>query len=459
MSAVRHAGYLAVETKEKASAPVTENNRILATLRSDLEMLYHEAIRAADAGAALERALVRTDHLPPNSIHVLAVGKAAEAMATTAIQWLDRHGREPVSGLMVTPANVSAPHERLRVVAGNHPRPGTESFAAAQAVGEFAAGVEPGDTAWLLLSGGASSLMAGPVPGVSTNDLASLFELVGAAGLDIHTMNAVRKRFLRWGAGRLSRAIAPARWQTFVVSDVPGDAPPSIGSGPTCPDEYTIDRVVAILDRSGLRPLLPQTIEANIAGIVAGEIEETPKPRDPVFAGAEVAIIAGNATACEAAAAAARSRGWVVTLGEPLAGEAAAAGRSIGRALVAAARDTGQHRQCLILGGETVVRLGPRHGRGGRCQELALAAAHVFAGAPAGDVALLAAGPDGRDGPTDAAGAIVDPGTWRTIAAAGRDPDADLIGHASYDALQVAGALFRPGPTGTNVMDLVMGLR
>ncbi len=132
---------------------MTKTNRSLATLRSDLEMLYREAVRAADPGAALERALVRT--APPDSVHLLAVGKAAEAMAATAIQWLDRHGREPVSGLIVAPANVAAPHQRLRVVAGDHPQPGANSFGAAKAVDAFAATVQPSDTAWLLLSGGA----------------------------------------------------------------------------------------------------------------------------------------------------------------------------------------------------------------------------------------------------------------------------------------------------------------
>ena len=115
--------------------------------------------------------------------------------------------------------------------------------------------------------------------------------------------------------------------------------------------------------------------------------------------------------------------------------------------------------QCLILGGETVVRTGPHHGRGGRCQELALAAAQKMSESPDAVMALLAAGTDGRDGPTDAAGAIVDPGTWGMIVAAGRDPDTDLAGHASYDALLAANALYRPGLTGTNVMDIVIGLR
>jgi glycerate-2-kinase len=417
-------------------------------------MFYQAAVRAADPGAALERALVGA--VPPESVHLLAVGKAAEAMAATAVRWLDEHGVKPLSGLIVGPADAPVPHQRLQDVCGNHPQPGSDSFAAAQAVAAFASPIEPEHACWLLLSGGASSLMAGPVPGVSTDDLESLFELVGTAGLDIHSMNAVRKRFLQWGAGRLSQAIGPARWQTFAVSDVPGNVPASIGSGPTCPDEHTIADVITILERSGLAGHLPPTVEANIAGILSGGIKETLKPTDPVFAGEAFTIIASNTAACEGAAAASRKQGWEVTRGEPLTGDAAENGRSIGRKLVATSARG--HRQCLILGGETVVRMGPHHGRGGRCQELALAAARELSGSPDRVIALLAAGTDGRDGPTDAAGAIVDPGTWGAIAAAGRDPGTDLAGHASHDALQVAGALFCPGLTGTNVMDIVIGL-
>ena len=190
---------------------MNETNRSLAALRSDLESLYRHAIRAVDPGAALERELNRNPAPATEPVHVLAVGKAAEAMATTAVQWLHRHGQEPVSGLVVSPTPIRPPHTRMPVVVGNHPEPGGDSFAAAQAVGDFVRGVEAGHSVLLLLSGGTTSLMAGPVPGVSTVDLVSLFALVGRAGLDIHAMNAIRKRFVRWGAGRLARDLAPAR--------------------------------------------------------------------------------------------------------------------------------------------------------------------------------------------------------------------------------------------------------
>lgn len=379
-------------------------------------------------------------------------------MATTAVDWLHRHGQEPASGLVVSATPMPAPDERIQVAVGNHPEPGHDSWAAAEAVDNFVRGVDPSHTVLLLLSGGATSLMAGPVPGVSPVDLASLFALVGRAGFDIHAMNAVRKRFVRWGAGRLARDLAPSACLTFAMSDVPGDAPASIGSGPTCPDANTIQDVVLILDEAGLLPQLPPTVEANITGIRNGEIEETPKPDDPLFASAELTIIAGNADARTAAVLAARQLGWVVTTAAPLSGDAAEAGRAIGAMMVTpppTSDETGRTR-CVILGGETTVRLGLPHGRGGRCQELALAAAEELSGS--GEVmALLAAGTDGRDGPTDAAGAIVDPGTWNQIRAAGRDPSADLANHCAYEALGAAGALFKPGPTGTNVMDIVIG--
>ncbi|HEX2179918.1 MAG TPA: MOFRL family protein, partial [Actinomycetota bacterium] len=305
--------------------------------------------------------------------------------------------------------------------------------------------------------GGATSLAAGPVPGIPAADLHRLYRLLLSSGLDIARMNTVRKRFSRWGAGRLAAALHPADVRVFVVSDVIGDDLAAIGSGPCAADPATAFEVRQLLQEANLWGRLPRSIEDHLRRAEADPSRETPKAGDPALDRVTHEIVAGNRLAVEAAAREAEAMGFTVqVLGEPLTGEAAWAGRRLATALLQA---DGPEPRCLIAGGETVVKIDPATaGSGGRCQELALAAARELAAANAEGCALLAAGTDGRDGPTDAAGAIVDRGTWSRIVQAGRDPARDLAGHDSHPALDAAGALLKTGLTGTNVMDLVIGL-
>ena len=302
--------------------------------------------------------------------------------------------------------------------------------------------------------------MAGPVPGVSYADLTFLFGRLHSAGLDIHDMNIVRKRFLEWGAGRLAAALDHAKCQAFAVSDVPGDSIASIGSGPVSPDDTTITDVREILDRAGLLDSLSASLQANIAGLAAGQLPETPKPGDPVFDRVTVTVVASNNDAVVAAEAYARSRGWTINPGQVLlTGEAGKVGHALGATLVAAAEEPRDTACFFVWGGETVVTFdSPLPALGGRCQELALSAARTLSAADGLSVGLLAAGTDGRDGPTDAAGAIVTAGTWSAMQEAGADPAGALSRHTSYQALASAEALFAPGLTGTNVMDIVVGI-
>ena len=277
-------------------------------------------------------------------------------------------------------------------------------------------------------------------------------------------MNRIRKRFSRWGGGRLAQALAPARVRVFVVSDVIGDDLASIGSGPCVPDPATAAEVRALLEQADLWRKIPESARRLLALATAAKTAETPKPGDQAFARVTLELIASNSLALEAAAKRAAELGLVPVVTEtPLAGEASATGASVAASLLQNCRRGGNTqpagaRRCFIWGGETTVTLGEAPpGLGGRCQELALAAARALDGAPSG-LALLAAGTDGRDGPTDAAGAIVDGATWRAVAAAGRDPARDLAAHDAYRALDAAGALLRVGLTGTNVMDVVIGV-
>jgi len=402
-------------------------------------------------------------------VHLIALGKGARAMAAGAVAALGTRDLGLVGGVVVAPAATASVHPALRVLIGDHPVPGAGSAAAAAAIGDAVAAVRDGDHVLALISGGGTSLAAAPATdaasvGVSQADLGRLSELLLGSGADIVVMNTVRKRVSRWLGGRLAAALAAARVHNLVVSDVLGDDLASISSGPCVPDPRTASDVIAALRQYGLGDAVPPTIGAYLDAVVTGRLPETPKPGDPAFAAVTTEIIVSNAHATTAAADAARQAGIdeVIVMPTPLDGEASICGVRLASDLIARRkRQRGPRRSiCVVWGGETTVTLGATPGHGGRSQELALAAARSLAdaGEQGAGILILAAGTDGRDGPTDAAGAIVDGMTWGAIAAAGRDPARDLATHDAHAALDAARALLRVGHTGTNVMDIVIGL-
>jgi glycerate 2-kinase len=430
-----------------------------ASPRAILTDLYTAATTAAAPGPALS---VRLDRLQTDDrrVWILALGKASWAMAHAALNHLQSRQLAPAGGLVVTPDENQTPDPRLRCLAGDHPEPGARSFAAAEAVTALTEQVRPGDEVWVLLSGGTTSLIGAPEIGLSGDDLTRIYALLLRSGLDITAMNRIRKRFSRWGGGKLARALAPARVRVYIVSDVIGDDLASIGSGPCVPDPTTASELHTLLHDAGLWQHLPKSAQALLTSTEAGNTPETPKPWDQAFANVSLELVVSNRLALEAAAGRAAELGLAPELVHtPIAGEASVAGASVAAKLLHnCARQEISQPICLIWGGETTVTLGQNStGLGGRSQELALSAARVLDGAAPG-IALLAAGTDGRDGPTDAAGAVVDGGTWKWILEAGRDPIQDLSTHNAYHALDAAGALLRPGLTGTNVMDVVIGL-
>jgi glycerate-2-kinase len=431
-----------------------------ARTRALLEELYAAAVAAAAPGPALERALSTIDPVGP--VRLFALGKASLPMAASAVAALTARGHSPAGGIVVPPADAPPPHPNVTVVPGDHPEPGERSRTAAAALAQAVADTVPSDEAWVLLSGGATSLLGAPIDGVQPADLTELYALLLGSGLDISAMNRIRKRFSRWGGGRLAAALPAAKILVFVVSDVIGDDLASIGSGPCEPDTATAGDVRQALESANLVSRIAPSLLQLLRDVEQGSAPETPKPDHPAFSRVETRLIVSNRLALEAAAARAADRGCTVQLvGSPLVGEASAAGREIARELLRYARgSTLQQPHCIIRGGETTVTLGADPpGLGGRSQELALAAAEVLGHEDGGrGVALLAAGTDGRDGPTDAAGAIVDGATWGDVRRRGRDPARDLAAHDAYRALDAAGALLRPGLTGTNVMDVVIGL-
>ncbi len=381
---------------------------------------------------------------------LLALGKAASPMAEAA----RTHAGERIrSGLVVTKDGHAGSGAGIPVRESGHPVPDARSARAGREVLAVAAAAPADHDLWVMLSGGASSLLSCPAPDLTLEDLARTTRRLLESGADIDELNCVRKHLTRVSGGRLAAASSARRIEALLVSDVPGDRIDVIGSGPCAADPTTFDDALAILERRAPLETWPDAVRLHLEAGRAGRIAESLKPGDPSLERVRHTVVARNADAREAAVAAARRLGVeAVDLGEILRGEARDAARSL---VAEARRHGGSEPRILVAGGETTVTVrGP--GLGGRSQELALAAALELDG-EAG-IALLAAGTDGTDGPTDAAGAVVDGESADQLRRSGADPAGALARNDSYTALAGldAGGLLRSGPTGTNVMDLVL---
>ncbi|MEJ5309350.1 MAG: glycerate kinase [Anaerolineae bacterium] len=438
------------------------------SIRHDhLSLIQAAALRAVDPYPAVRRHISHrgdTLHLGGVSwamddvarIIVIAAGKAAAPMAQAAV---DALGHAPLSGIVVTKSGHAAQHtlpETLRVIEAGHPVPDTAGLAAAEAVITLLTTTTARDRVLLLLSGGASALLPAPVDGVSLADLQAITEELLRAGATIGELNAVRKHLSRLGGGQLARLAQPAPVVALILSDVVGDPLDVIASGPTAPDPTTYAMAQAILARYSLAERMPSAVSTHLAAGIAGRIAETPKPGDPAFAQVSNVIIGSNRLAAQAAVAEAQRLGYnTLLLTTFMEGEA----REVAKITAALAKSIRAHGDpvqppaCLVWGGETTVTVRGQ-GKGGRNQELALAAALALEGLP--DVTLLALATDGTDGPTDAAGAIVNGRTAELARAAGWDPAATLADNNAYPLLDAVGALLRTGPTGTNVNDIAV---
>ena len=423
--------------------------------------LFAASLIAADPTSFTARAVrlrLPTDRTQNRPTWIIALGKAAHTMARAAVHELRERNSTIAGGLVVGPGLGDAPHPAIAVAAGDHPLPGEQSLAAARGLGDLCAGVAGGEEVFVLLSGGATSLVAAPVDGIDAQVLMTLCDELLRSGLDIGRVNAIRKRFLRWGAGRLAIALAPARVEQIVLSDVIGDNLAHIASGPCVPDASTAVDVRLLLDETQLLDRTPAPMLRYLDEVMRNERPETPKSDSPAFLFSGVPAVQGNGGVLDAGALRARVLGFdpVVIVNEPLHGEAVHAGVRIASAAMALPRGG-----VAFWGGETTVTMGNIRSAGGRCQEMMLSAALELAeaGHGASGITLLAAGTDGRDGPTDAAGAIVDATTAARIVEGGLLPTSALSGHNSYDALHRAGALLKTGLTGTNVGDVVIAVR
>ena len=363
-------------------------------------------------------------------------------------------------GLMlgIGPARPETLPPRAEWFDSSHPVPDERSVKAARRALDVAAATASTDVLVVLLSGGASALMALPGEGITLEDKQQTVRQLLKGGATIDELNAVRKHLSVIKGGRLAAA-TQAHVVTLAISDVVGDDLSVIGSGPTVPDPSTYADALAVLDRRGGRAAYPSAVVMLLERGERGEIPETPKPDDPRIARSMARIIGGRMTAVDGAVAAARSRGYHVhVIEQPIVGEAREAARAFAADVQRLAL-TLPHPACIVGAGETTVVV-KGNGLGGRNEELALAMLADLPGpkGPGLPFAFGSIGTDGIDGPTDAAGAVVDPTTAERAAALGLDPQRFLNNNDSYHFFSALDDLLRTGPTGTNVGDVQVAL-
>lgn len=403
--------------------------------RKNLLAIFHAALVCVN-GRACVRQYLET-HPQNDPIYMIAVGKPAAAMAQGA---LDVLGENICDALVITKHGHAQSLPWLCLTAG-HPLPDAASLKAGDQLLRFISRMPDRSRVLVLLSGGASALLERLPQGVSLDHLQGVNRWILSAGLDIHACNYVRKRLSLLKGGRLALLLAPRPVLCLTISDVPDNDPATIGSGPLVPDARLQEAPASMTDA-------PKFIHDLIA-----KTPPIPDPGDPRFNNVETVIIATLGDAKRAAADAARERGYKAFVEEHfVTGDALAVGTRLAQALLRA--DSGA---VYICGGETQVTLPDNPGRGGRSQSLALAAALQLQGHD--NVLFLAAGTDGTDGPGEDAGALVDGGTIARGKSLGRDATLALEQADAGSLLEASGDLLRTGPTGTNVMDIMLGLK
>jgi glycerate 2-kinase len=425
-----------------------DGGRLMTTPRAVLKGLFDTAVAAAHPANVLPQ------HLPPapsrGRLVILAGGKAAGSMAEIA----ERHyigaradAGARLAGIAVTRHGYGRPTQIVEMVEAGHPVPDAAGVAATERALALAGAATRDDLVLVLISGGASANWIAPAPGITLAEKQAVTRGLLRSGASITEINTVRKHLSRIKGGRLAARAAPARLVTCAISDVPGDDPAVIGSGPTVPDPTTLGDARAVARRYGLK--LPAGVERALNDID----NESPKPGDPAFSGTQWQIVARPADAFVAAAAAVNAAGYdCILLGEQLEGEARDVALDHAR-LVRELSASGR-RAVVLSGGELTVTISG-DGRGGPNQEYALALALALDGLAG--VCALAGDTDGTDGgagaPDDPAGAIVDPTTLSRARSLGLDPAAFLANNDSTGFFARLGDLLTPGPTFTNVND------
>jgi hydroxypyruvate reductase len=427
------------------------------------------ALKAADPSEAVRRQLRRRgDSLVVGErtynlrqlrrLLVVGAGKAGEPMARACAEIL---GDALTAGLVVVKDEGAALPELagpIRFALASHPVPDARGVAAARQIAGLLADSSADDLVLVLISGGGSALLTLPAEPVGLDDMRELTHVLLACGAPIEAINTLRKHLDLVKGGGLARLAAPAQVATLILSDVVGSPLDVIASGPSVPDSSSWEDAWRLVERFGIVGQLPAPIRARLEAGRAGQLPDTPKPGEPLFEAVQNVLVGSNMQAAQAALEAARNEGCMaLLLSTYVQGEA----REVGRVLGALGRELGlsghplPRPACLVIGGETTVTL-RGDGRGGRNQELALAAVADLAGLD--DIVVVTLATDGGDGPTDAAGAVVTGASLARAQTLGLDPYAYLARNDAYAFFAALGDLLKPGPTGTNVNDLAFVL-
>ncbi len=433
-------------------------------VRGPILSILEAALDAVDPRRATELMLARTkdillvdqysyDLAQFRRVLVVGAGKAGAPMVQAVETVL---GDRISDGLVVVKTGHTAATRHVRLVEAGHPIPDASGVEAGGRILELASSAGSDDLVIALLSGGGSALLVAPAPGLTLADLQAMTDALLACGATIDEINCLRKHCSAVKGGQLARAAAPATLITLALSDVVGSPLDVIASGPTVPDQTTWSDAWSIVRRYDLVEKLPRSIVARLQAGLDGRLADTPKAGDAAFATSQTLLVADNRVAATAACTKAESLGWhTLLLTTFVEGEAS----QIAKVAVALAREIQTYGRpitppaCVILGGETTVTLGAHAGRGGRNQELALAAALALHGAAGVTIVSLAT--DGSDGPTDSAGAMIDGATVQRASAAGLVAEQHLRDHNAYPLLQATHDLLISGPTQTNVNDLI----
>ena len=431
-----------------------------------IQAVQEAALAAVEPGAAVRRCLhLAGEHLVVaerrynlaaiERIWVVGGGKAATAMVAALYELL---GPRIAGGLAVTKYGHVDPQldtGPVEMVEAGHPLPDPMGVEGTRRLADLLRGATARDLVLTVLSGGGSALLILPAPGLTLADLQATTDLLLRSGATIIDLNAVRKHLSQIKGGGLARLAAPAPVISLILSDVVGDPLDVIASGPTAPDPTTFAQAWAVLERYDLLARVPPAVKERLRAGTEGRLPETPKPGASLFRQVQNVLVGSNRLAAEAAVAAAQEQGLnALLLSTFVEGEA----RQVARVAAALLKEEVAHNRplarpaCLVWGGETTVTV-RGSGKGGRNQELALAAALALEGLP--DVLLVALGTDGTDGPTDAAGAVATGETIARARARGLDPLAHLENNDAYPFFDALGDLIRTGPTGTNVNDLL----
>lgn len=444
------------------STKLTDRPGTQGTRRRQVVEIMQAALEAVDPAGAVRRFVRRDgdllivgdstyDLVDYQNVYVVGAGKADAAMAQAVESIL---GDRLTKGIVNVKYEHTLPTQRIVLQEAGHPVPDEAGIAGSRQIAEIVETAGSDDLVICLISGGGSALMTLPVEGVTLDDLQALTSALLRAGATIVEINTIRKHLDRLKGGKLARLAAPARVVSLILSDVVGNPLDAIASGPTVPDNSTFGDAWTLLERYDLVDKVPESVVEVIQRGVRGEIPENPVEGDAIFNGIQNVIVASNDLAAEAAQRQADALGLnTLLLSTYVEGEA----REVARVLAAIAKEIrGAGRPvavpaCVIVGGETTVTL-RGDGKGGRNQEMALAAAIAIGGMENVTIACLAT--DGTDGPTDASGALADGSTVARARALGLDPWAYLTGNNAYPFFEALDDLLMTGPTQTNVNDL-----